>query len=236
MTLKLQFRLWSDELLPDQFPSVLVSCLDIRLYAIDSAPGRTNLRPRYSVNVNGGTSCGQTRHGRLDQTGRPLYPDHKISAQHSWAAHPNRIPAWPPYANHSTLQLCHSMEMVNPGRPAQRPLIKPLDDRWCPAGQQWSSPVPSVSSIGRHHHCHNRGRHGSWKSQWCVTHPSRIQNISHLSSTSGLMILSQQVILNFGHMDQRWRYRPQESPDRFSYVAYHLVLFDFQRRPPTTCP
>ena len=75
----------------------------------------------------------------------------------------------------------------------------------------------------------NRGGHGSWQS-----HRSRIQIMS-LSSTYGLMILSQQVILNFCQMGQGWRYRPQESWDRISHVAYPLLLFDFQRRPSTTC-
>ena len=60
----------------------------------------------------------------------------------------------------------------------------------------------------------NRNGHGSWQSP-----PESDPDYQSLSCTYGLMILSQQVILNFCQMGQGWRYRPQESWDRINHVA-----------------
>ena len=81
----------------------------------------------------------------------------------------------------------------------------------------------------------NRGGHGELAVPPDSDPDDQDQEYQSLSSTYGLMILSQQVILNFCQMGQGWRYMPQESWDRIRHVAYPLLLFDFQRRPSTTC-
>ena len=88
-----------------------------------------------------------------------------------------------------SLKLCHSMEMVKSSRPAQ-------ETSW--TGQQCPSPFQLATSIGRHDHCQSQGGHGSWQSRWKLAIPPESDpDYQSLSYTYGLMILSQQVILNF---------------------------------------
>ena len=148
--------------------SCFKSLLPDFLYLRDMLKSRNRLYHWYEINLTEQTriivSCSWLT--LVTTNGTLLWLGNQCATQNSWLLNfcstfigcsSKEIQAGPPYAHHSILKLCHSMEMVKPCHPARET---------CWTGQQCPSPVQLVTSIGRHDHCQNWGGHGSWQSRW----------------------------------------------------------------------